>query len=291
VAALRLLVLDAYDAAGREALRGVGATSAGTLYARMLRRLVPEAAVEVATPAEPGAALPAGTALEDWDGLVWTGSNLSLATPADPPVRRQVELARAAARAGVPRFGSCFAAQLAAVAAGGVCTPNPRGREFGVARAIRRSAAGRAHPLLEGRPDVFEAFTSHADHVSVLPEGTPALAGNGWSPVQALAVDGPAPFWAVQYHPEYDPREVARLAVLRAAELLAQGCFESPEALRAWVQDMEALQEAPDRADLRARLQVGDELLDPARREVEVRNWLAWVARPRAAARATRRAP
>ncbi|MDX1650631.1 MAG: type 1 glutamine amidotransferase, partial [Myxococcota bacterium] len=65
----------------------------------------------------------------------------------------------------------------------------------------------------------FDAFTSHADHVGALPEGVPALAGNDWSPVQALAVASPGPFWAVQYHPEYDLREIGRLALLRADEL------------------------------------------------------------------------
>jgi GMP synthase (glutamine-hydrolysing) len=155
-----------------------------------------------------------------------------------------------------------------------------------VARAIRPTVAGRAHPLLDGRPAEFEAFTSHADHVSVVPPGAAVLAGNDWSPVQALAVEGPAPFWAVQYHPEYDPREVARLALLREDELLAQGRFPDAAALRTWVRDMEALQAQPGRADLRRRLGVGEGLLDPARREVEVRNWLDRVARPRAAHRA-----
>lgn len=279
---LRLLVLDAYDAAGRAALRGVGATEAGTLYARMLRRHAPDARVDVATPADPGPLLPAGASLADYDGLAWTGSSLSLASPEDPRVRRQVELARTAAAAGVPCFGSCFAAQLAAVAAGGTCAPNPRGREFGLARRIRVTAQGRAHPLLEGRPAVFDAFTSHADHVAALPEGAPALAGNDWSPVQALAVEAPGPFWAVQYHPEYDLREIGRLALLRAEELAAQGRFPSPEAARAWAADMEALQRAPEREDLRARLGVEAALLDPAQREREVGNWLARVVRPRA---------
>jgi GMP synthase (glutamine-hydrolysing) len=279
---LRLLVLDAYDAAGRAALRGVGASEAGVLYARMLLRHAPGARVDVATPADPGPLLPAGASLADYDGLTWTGSSLSLAAPEDPRVRRQVELARAAGAAGVPCFGSCFAVQLAAVAAGGVCAPNPRGREFGIARRIRLTAAGRDHPLLAGRAPVFDAFTSHADHVTAPPEGVPVLAGNEWSPVQALAVGGAASFWAVQYHPEYDLREIGRLALLRADELVAQGRFASPQAARDWAADMEALQEDPAREDLRARLDVHSSLLEPDQREREVRNWLARVVRPRA---------
>lgn len=285
---LRLLVLDAYDAAGRAALRGVGATEAGLLYARLLRRHAPDAMIDVATPADPGPLLPPGAALGDYDGIAWTGSNLSLLQPEDPRVRRQVELARAAARAGVPRFGSCFAAQLAAVAAGGACAAHPRGREFGIARGIRLRAEARAHPLFEGKPDRFDGFVSHADHVTRLPSGATLLAGNDWSPVQALALDGAAPFWAVQYHPEYDLREIGRLALLRAEELVGQGTFPSQEAAAAWAGDMEALQATPSREDLRARLRLDATLLDPAIREREVRNWIERIVRPRAAERASR---
>jgi len=236
--------------------------------------------VELATPADPGAGLPHGTALGDWDGVVWTGSSLSLAKPDDPPVRRQLELARAAAEAGVPAFGSCFAAQLAAVA----CAPHPRGREFGIAREIRLSAEGRRHPLFRGKPACFAGFASHGDHVTGLPSGAPALASNAWSPVQALAVgtDGSrGSFWAVQYHPEYDLREMARLALLRGDELVAQGHFAGPAEVQAWVRDMEALHADPSREDLRDRLGLDATLLDPALREVEVGNWLAHAAAER----------
>lgn len=278
--ALRLLVLDAYDAAGRAALRGVGATEAGELYARLLRRHLPEAVVQVATPADPGAGLPGGAGLADWDGVVWTGSSLSLAKPDDPPVRRQLELARAAAEAGVPAFGSCFAAQLVAVAAGGACAPHPRGREFGIAREIRLSAEGRRHPLFEGKPGCFAGFASHADHVTALPPATPALASNPWSPVQALAVQKPGSFWAVQYHPEYDLREIARLALLRGDELVAQGHFRGTDDLHAWVRDMEALHADPSREELHHRLGLDATLLDPSLREAEVHNWLTHAVLP-----------
>ncbi|MDX1650632.1 MAG: hypothetical protein R3263_12340 [Myxococcota bacterium] len=45
---------------------------------------------------------------------------------------------------------------------------------------------------------------------------------------------------------------------------------------------MEALETDPAREDLRARLEVDGSLLDRAQREVEVRNWLDGVVRPRA---------
>lgn len=283
---LRFWVLDAYPREGREALRAAGGTPAGTLYERLLVRAVPGAHVDVSTPADADAALPSGVALCDYDGVVWTGSSLTVHHDDDPRVRRQMDLARALYRAGVPAFGSCWGIQLAVVAAGGACAAHPRGREFGVARKIAPSDAGRAHPFLAGRPPAFDAFTSHADHVVKLPPGATLLAGNGWSPVQAVAVThGRGAFWAVQYHPEYDPHEVARLAVLRADELVALGRFRDGRAVASWVERLETLHRHPERRDLAFELGLDEDVLDEAQRTAELRNWIGHCVRPHAAKR------
>ena len=287
---LRLLVMDAYAPAGREALRTVGATEAGALYERMLRRVAADAAidlhVDVAYPADAELALPAGASIADYDGIAWTGSSLTIHDEADPAVRRQVDVARAAYQAGVPSFGSCWAAQLAVVAAGGICAANPRGREFGVGRKIALTDEGASHPLFRNKALVFDAFTSHGDEVVTLPPGGRLLASNGFSRVQAVAVEnGQGSFWAVQYHPEYDLHEVARLCVVRSAELIAQGNFRDAADAEAWVDALETLHRDPSRTDIAFRLGIDEDLLDERRSDIEVRNWLESQVIPRAAAR------
>ena len=269
----RLLVLDAYAPEGRAALRDAGGTEAGTLYRELLLRLAPDARIDVHHPADPEPDLPRP---EDYDGVVWTGSSLTIHDDDDPRVRSQVEYQRAVYAGGVSGFGSCWAAQLAVVAAGGRCAASPRGREFGLSRRIALSEAGRGHPLFAGKPPVFDAFTSHADEVVALPPGAGLLASNDWSRVQAVSVrSGGGRFWAVQYHPEYDLHEVASLARLRMDELVAQGSFADAATGARWISDLETLHADPDREDLARSLGVGPDLLDPDLRTREVANWLA----------------
>jgi GMP synthase (glutamine-hydrolysing) len=276
VSGLRLLVLDAYAKAGREALVGAGGTPAGSLYASLLQRLAPGVRVDVAHPADGEPLLPAGRALCDYAGIVWTGSSLTIHAAEDERVRAQVELAREIRRQGIRSFGSCWAAQIACVAAGGRCDANPRGREFGVSRSIVLTDAGRAHPLYRDKPARFDGLTSHADHVVSLGSGTARLAGNAWSAVQAVSVDEPDDhFWAVQYHPEYDLHEVASLARQRRDELVAQGAFASNEAADAWIADMEKLHRDPSQHALARRHGLDASVLDEELRTREVRNWLA----------------
>ena len=168
-------------------------------------------------------------------------------------------------------FGSCFAIQLAAVALGGRCGASPNGREFGIARKIRLNAEGRAHPLYRDKPDVFDAFTSHADEVVGLPPQTCLLASNSWSDVQGASMGD---FWAVQYHPEYDLHEVASLCRLRKQELVAQGTFSSDEEADRYIESLEALHADPSRNDLAETLDMGESLLDDEIRTLEVRNWI-----------------
>jgi GMP synthase (glutamine-hydrolysing) len=247
---------------------------------------VPDAQVDVAHPADADRPLPAGASLADYDGLAWTGSSLSLRDAGEPPVRRQLELVNAALDAGTASFGSCFAAQLVAAAAGGEVRANPNGREFGVARKIEITDAGRRHPLFGGKAPVFDALTSHGDEIASLPPGSEALATNAFTRVQALAVRrGRGEFWAVQYHPEYDLREIAHLARARAPGLVAQGTFRDAAAAGAWADDVLALAADGGRRDLAWRLAIDRDVLDPKVRLHELANWIEHVVAPRAAHR------
>ena len=147
----RFLVLDGYDKAGRAALQAAGATPAGTLYRNMVFRYLPEAEVDIVHPADPQSGI---DDLDSYDAMLWTGSSLTIFHD-DPAVTAQIELAREGFRRGLPAFGSCWALQLAAVAAGGACHKNPNGREFGLARKITLNEMGRAHPFYAKRPAPF----------------------------------------------------------------------------------------------------------------------------------------
>ncbi len=277
--AIRLLVVDAYDESGRAALQSVGATPAGRLYAQMLTELAPSAEVAVANVDSGRSWMPARRELEAFSGIVWTGSNLTIHRPNDA-VRGQLDLTRAAFSVGVPQFGSCWAVHLAVVGAGGHCAPNERGREFGVSRKLTLTLAGINHPMLRGRPNVFEAFTSHEDVVVSLPSGAAHLVRNDFAEVQAVDVRHERGwFWAVQYHPEYDFREVACLARLRYAQLVREGRFSSDAEAEKFAADYRRLHDDSEAPGLRAEYEVSEDVLDPVRRRREVVNWLAAVTK------------
>ncbi|PLX34716.1 MAG: glutamine amidotransferase [Hyphomicrobiales bacterium] len=277
---LRFLVLDGYARAGREELGAGGMTSAGELYRTMLEAHAPGCTVDIIYPADPGAALPKGAAVAQYDGIAWTGSSLCVYKPG-PEVTPQIEFAREAFAAGVPSYGSCWAAQIAAIAAGGQVGPHPQGKEMMFARKIALTGRGQGHPFYLGKPSVFDGFISHDDEVTHLPPGGQLLAEGRYTRVQALSVEHlNGTFWAVQYHPEYDLYQMARLIFCRKDKLVELGFFADTTAALIMVSRLETLHANPSRRDLAWELGLDEDILDPGTRQREVRNWIDHLVIP-----------
>lgn len=278
---LRYLIIEGYALAERDKLEAAGGRLAWVQFAEMLQTWQPEATYEVLFACDPGSELIRPMA--DYDGVMWTGTTLTIFETDDPRVVRMIDLGKEMYEVGVPGFGSCWGVQMAAVAAGGVVTRNPKGREMGIGRKIAKTAAGHGHPFLAGKPAAYDAFISHYDEVTTVPPGGVVLSGNDFTSVQSMAVDhANGSFWATQYHTEYTLHDMARLTVAREARLVNEGFARDGAELARLTALMEALAAEPERKDLRWQLGIDDDVLDPALRQAELRNWLAGLVTPTA---------
>ncbi len=280
---MHFLIIDGYPEKSRDKFKTVGSKLAWECYADMLLGHMPDATYDVIFPSDPGSGLPEDSGLDSYTGVMWTGCDLTIFHHHDERVVRMIELARKIYAVGIPSFGTCWGIQMAAVAAGGEVKVNPKGREMGIARKIRLSEEGRDHPFFAGKPPVFDGFISHYDEVTRLPPGATLLASNDFTHVQALAVTHKkGTFWAIQYHPEYDLHAMARLIVAREEILVREGFFKNHDDMMKHVEHMQALHQSPDRQDLRRRLAVDDDIIDPGIRQCEVKNWLRRLVIPTA---------
>jgi GMP synthase (glutamine-hydrolysing) len=280
----RILVVDGNVAEIRARQAAALGYDSGQGYARVLERIDAALEVDIVNTAD-GAALPAGASLSSYDGVTMTGSALNIYN-GGAPVTRQVELAKAVFEAGVPFFGSCWGLQVAVTAAGGEVRANPRGREFGFARRVLLSEAGREHPLFAGKPAAFEAPTIHRDEIAALPAGAVTLAVNDYGVQAAAFSHARGTFWGVQYHPEYDYADIAAAAMRYGEILVTDGMFRDLDALAAFAAELRALQANPADAALLWKHGLGPAMRSEALRLLEIRNWLEVQVRPRAARRA-----
>jgi GMP synthase (glutamine-hydrolysing) len=279
---LEFLIVDGYPKPSRADFDVVGMKHAWLLYGEMLQKHLPDSAYKVWFPSD-DLTPPDGKGPEHYAGVLWTGCNLTIYHD-EPRVKVQIDYARQSYDAGTPQFGSCWGLQMAAASAGGKVQANPLGREMGLARKIHQTAEGLRHPMMEGKPPVFNGFISHVDEVTALPPGATLLATNSFTRVQAIEVKhGQGAFWGVQYHPEYDLHEMARLIAARESKLLPEGFFRDHDELAAYVGKLETLHQNPNRKDLRWQLDIDDDVLSDQVRQTEFRNWIHKLVLPRAA--------
>jgi len=140
--------------------------------------------------------------------------------------------------------------------------------------------------MYEGKPTVFDAFGAHDDEVTHLPPSGQILATNRHSFVQATStMIGFAEFWAVQYHPEYDLHELARLTAARVEKFIRLGFFQTPEEVQQYIDDLEAIHADPTRKDLAWRYGIDADLTSEDIRLVEPRNWAQKLVIPTRRAR------
>ncbi len=282
--ALRFLIIDGYTKPARDKLREARMRLAWELYRDMLTTVLPDAEYDVLLPQDDDSELQ--RELSDYDGILWTGTSSTIYHTDDAAVMRMRKIGVDGFASGTPAFGTCWGLQMAAVAAGGKVAKNPRGREMGIARKIKLTSEGVEHPFMADKPAVFDAFISHYDEVVEVPEGGTVLAGNDFTGIQAMAVEhNGGTFWAVQYHPEYDLNEMARLTVARTQRLLNENFASDKAEIDDLVAKMEALAKEPQRKDLRWQLAIDDDVLDADVRQVEFRNYIEKLVKPIAARR------
>jgi len=277
-AALRICIVNGYPQASRENFDRSNVGHPHDLFRDFLAREAPNSTSEIVYVADPDFSLPAGTSIEDLDGFIWTGSDLTVYHTEDPRVAGQLAFATELMDAGAASWGSCWGIQMAAQVEGGEVEVNPRGREWGIATGIELNDAGKKSPMLAGKPDIFDGFIMHLDEVTRLPDDTDSFGGNTHTPIQAaIFTRGDASYWATQYHPEYNLYEMGRLIAARAEALVREGHFPDEEAVAAYAADMIALHDDPTNETLREALDIGDDIIDPEIRELELRNWLQFV--------------
>jgi len=269
-----LLVVEGIPARARAAAQTRGIVAGSELVCNAVRAIAPALPCVVICAADAGTTLPAGTSLRDYCGVIIGGSNLHVYEPI-PEVRRQLALVRAVGEAGLPIFGSCWGLQVAAVVAGGRVSRNERGREVGVARKIVPTAAGMQHPLLARKGACYDALCIHYDDIDLPPAGCTVLARNAHSAVQAAVIPlGRSEVWGVQYHPEFDLRQVALLMELYADDMIAQRLYADRADLEAGIGKWRMLAADPANVGLAWQLGLDDDTINDDFRRLELANWL-----------------
>lgn len=224
---MKFLIVEGNNEETRLLRSSFGIRPYHVFFQDMLARLIPSAVITVVFPADSTVGLPSVSQLKEYDGVLWTGSALSV-SDALPDVHRQLNFAQEVFESGIPFYGSCWGLQVATVVAGGEVGLSNNGLEFGISKPIELTELGRQSPFLSYRKTAYSALCIHFDEVIRVPDNAQVLAGNAHSRVQAMTINYKnGLFFGVQYHPEFTTDDMTKIATFFSDKLVDNTIFNS----------------------------------------------------------------
>lgn len=224
---MKLLIVEGNNEEARVLRDAVGLKPYHHIFKEMVHFLWPSVQTEIVFPADGSKNLPTAEQLKKYDGILWTGSALSV-TDNVPSVTDQLNFAETIFESGTPLYGSCWGLQVATTVAGGQVARGNKGLEFGIAKDITLTEAGSKSPFFSKRKSMYSALCIHYDEVVRAPENAVVLAYNAHSKIQALVFNyKKSSFFGVQYHPEFNPSHMVLITSLLSEKLIQSGRFAS----------------------------------------------------------------
>ena len=235
------------------------------IFQELIYQIEASALVDIVFPADADKKLPPSNELQKYDGVLWTGSALSVLTDT-PSVSQQFSFAEDVFKSGVPFYGSCWGLQVATMVSGGKVGPSKNGLEFGITEKIKLTEEGKRSPYFTNRKNNYRALSIHFDEIIDLPQNAVILAANTHSKVQAMTIDYKnSQFFGVQYHPEFKTADMATITSFLSKQLVANGLFPTSEA----VDDL--FQKLSD------QIEIPNEITDYPLHTQEIRSWLNFI--------------
>ncbi len=272
---MKILIVDGNEKSASDRYTEIGMQTQFEVYKSILKSLS-KTKLNIVTihPACNNNFLPLGLNLDDFEGIVWTGSVLNIYENKSS-INRQIDLAKNLLNKKNKIFGSCWGLQVLATAAGGKVRKNPKGLEAVIAKNIKINNEGIFHPMYKNKPTEFNAFCWHYDEIEVLPNDTTTLSTNNKSAVQSFSFRrNNSEVWAVQYHPEFYPQWMSGLMFQRKKLLLNEKIFDSEESYEKLYMYLSNIKKYNY---LKKELDITDSLINNKIHTIELSNWLSYL--------------
>lgn len=264
-----LLIVDNNPPDERDRVVNAGGRGDVDCYREVIAQCLDLAEITVCSSVQDGDRL-LNLDLGRFDGIIWSGSALSV-NANDPPVLAARAALERAMSAKVPCFGSCWGLQLASSLFGGKVEKARNGPQVKLEKDIWLTEDGNGHCMFARKAPHFQAVQVHQEEITRLPDAGRLLASSKDTEVEAAEiVIGDWRFWGTQYHPEFTVRDLGSQIAVDGDKLVREGAYPSKERLDTIVS---RFRNAPE-DELRRTEQVTETVLEARQRSLEIRNWL-----------------
>lgn len=273
---INILIVDGNEQSSSDVYKTIGIKTQYEEYRDVLNTIAPyKLNIQVIHPAIKNDFLPSNISLDDFHGIVWTGSTLNIYNKTQPIIR-QIELAKLLLSKKNKIFGSCWGLQVFSTAAGGTVAQNTNGLEAVISKSIKLNNKGLNHKMYLNKPKIFDSFCWHYDEIKSAPSNSTILASNDHSLVQALTfIVNDSEFWGVQYHPEFSSEWIKGLMKLRKHILLQNKIYDSEDEFNLMIQTLSKISK---NNEVSLEIKLNKSIVDRKIHYLELKNWIEYLA-------------
>ena len=241
-------------------IKAAGATAADNLK-NLVMKLEPGAKIEIINPGNDEETKDALQKMDKFNGIIFTGGAMRLNDMTDE-IKKHIIFASNCFNHNKKILAICWGLQVCSTAAGGKVGPGKNGAHIGIASDVEINKEGQENLIYKNKKIKFTTPAFNFDEVCEIPKNATLLSSDKVNKIMGIYFkSGVSEIWGLQYHPDYEYRQMISLSNERKDSLINNKNFKDEKEFQ---NHMNYIMEE-------------DKKLDFENRTCEVRNWLDMI--------------
>jgi GMP synthase (glutamine-hydrolysing) len=258
---LNILVIEGNNTKDSEVfIKAAGATASVNLK-NLLLKLEPSLSIEIINPVKDEETKNVLKNMDKYTGIVFTGGAMRINDMTDE-IKKHINFASNCFKYNNKILAICWGLQVCSTAAGGKVAPAIKGAHIGIASNVEVNDAGKNSLMYKNKKNTFTTPAFNFDEVVEIPNGATLLASDEINRVMGIYYKvGKSEVWGLQYHPDYEYRQMISLSNARKDRLLNNKVFINENEYYKHI----------------SLIEKEDKKLNFENRTCEVKNWLDFI--------------
>jgi len=258
---INLLIVEGNNRKDSEVfIKAAGATAADN-FKNLVLKLEPNSNIVIINPGNDQQTKDVLQNMDRFNGIIFTGGAMRVNDMTDE-IKKHINFATNCFKNGKKILAICWGLQVCSTAAGGKVAPSHKGAHIGIASNVKINNDGYSNLIYKNKKNTFTTPAFNFDEVVEIPEKATLLASDETNKVMGIHFKvGDSEIWGLQYHPDYEFKQMISLSNARKDRLLNNKIFNNE---KDYLRHISLIEEE-------------DKKLNFENRTCEVKNWLEFI--------------
>jgi GMP synthase (glutamine-hydrolysing) len=224
---LNLLIVEGNNREDSDVfIKAAGATAADNLK-NLILELDQDLNIEIINPGNDEETKKVLQNMNKYNGIIFTGGAMRI-NDMTSEIKKHINFASNCFKYNKKILAICWGLQVCTTAAGGKVAPAENGAHIGIASNVKINSEGQNNFIYKDKKNIFTTPAFNFDEVIEIPNGATLLASDEINKVMGIYFKvGNSEIWGLQYHPDYEYKQMISLIDARKDRLLNNKNFNN----------------------------------------------------------------